>query len=615
MDRAHVAEQVGALPRYMRAPAVAKYARLFRKQGRKAANLYALGLGDGLPETAYSLAADDDALVLFAERWAERCRREAVAAPLFHAYALNCERVARAGLVPPVVNARRGLTLGGAVARMAAPGWWRRQVRKTHGRAVEQLARGLGMVNKKAGIYSSDETVYRRRGQKSRNRAMLESLVAFNAAASQDERAEYTLQELADLSVSNPAIRRGELMTRLAGFERVADDQGHAGEFVTLTCPSRMHQSTVVRRGAYVVENPKYDGTTPREAQQYLGRVWARIRAELARRGVKVYGFRVAEPHHDGCPHWHLLLFMPERARYGVRGVFRKYGLADSPNEKGARARRVTFKAIDRSQGTATGYIAKYIAKNIDAHGIKAEDGGADGDWCADPIEGAERVDAWAACWGIRQFQQVGGPPVTVWRELRRMDSEQEGILEQARAAADAGDWAGYVEAMGGPLVARDELPIRPAYMVAMDERAGEWPRNAYGEEPAARVFGLDVGGVYHCTRWGDWQIKRPGEHVPQPDAWPAPYWKARPEAWEFTRHFTDWGPVGMRPDQGVSAELAARAARGVCGLGRPLPVGPAFAFERSGAAVTPWSPVNNCTAQPGRDGRGRGSPGYKGAG
>lgn len=338
----------------------------------------------------------------------------------------------------------------GSVARMTSEHWLRRQLRKLLGRSVEQAAISAGLVHSKADIYISEDGYMRRVQQKRKNAKTLEGLEIVN-----EEGEAYRLSDIERASLANPRIRRGELMTRIRGFEEVAKEAGHIAVFVTLTCPSRFHS----HRYDTGLMNSRYGKTNPREAQVYLCAVWARIRAKLDREGIQIYGFRVAEPHHDATPHWHMLLFLDQSRHSEFKHIFRHYALEDSPNEPGAQERRVEWVQIDPAKGTATGYIAKYISKNLDAHNVDIDFEGCGG------ATGAARVEAWAAQWGIRQFQQIGGPSVGIWRELRRLREPVAcPITEKTRMAADNGDWAGFVQAMGGPCLNKKDRPIGIRY-------------------------------------------------------------------------------------------------------------------------------------------------------
>ncbi|MEQ1742905.1 MAG: replication endonuclease [Candidatus Nitrotoga sp.] len=162
-------------------------------------------------------------------------------------------------------------------------------------RTLEAEAINLGMVHKRAGAYVSDDTRNRYREQKKRNRRILQRVVAIN-----EHGQAFSLEDLAALGVSNPKNRRNELMARIYGFECIADELGHIAVFITLTCPSRMHS----RLSKYCKQNPKFDGTLPSHAQQHLCKTWSRIRAQLKRDGIEIYGFRVSEPHHEGIPQY-----------------------------------------------------------------------------------------------------------------------------------------------------------------------------------------------------------------------------------------------------------------------------------------------------------------------
>ncbi|MFV2044148.1 MAG: replication endonuclease [Anaerolineales bacterium] len=472
------------LPDRLAIPIAKDYRIRYETQGRQKANRPLLDFKEMKKQCPVTLDADDRDIRQLAKLKANRCFEIVTrCTSLGTGYAAASTLAKAWGVKPPKIGG--AITLSGAIKRLEDPAWWRRKLRRTLGNKLEQLASRAGLVHRRAGIYASDESVVRRGQVKQRNRQLLEELTAIN-----DIGDEYSLADLVDRSVSNPRIRRSELMTRIAGFDQYAQKNAHVGELYTITCPSRMH----ARLGGTGTENLKYDGTTPREAQNHLTSQWAKARAALHRANITIYGFRIAEPHHDGTPHWHLLLFMPPEDVSTVRMVLRHYALEHDGDEPGADRRRFTAVSIDWSRGSAAGYIAKYVSKNVDGHGLDADSYGRNAQ------DSAVRVEAWASLWGIRQFQQIGGPPVTPWRELRRLSEPPPGILGDAFQAADDGDWARYIEVMGGASAGRADWPLRLA--VAWSDRL-----NRYEEPEGYRVFGVEGPEQVAVSRPYRWTI------------------------------------------------------------------------------------------------------------
>ncbi|AGZ31917.1 bacteriophage replication A family protein [Burkholderia pseudomallei MSHR4032] len=430
-------------------------------------------------ECAYRRASDAYAI-------AERLGDTATIVPSLTAL---CERWR---IAPPAVERP-----GGFIARVIDPDWWARRLRSMHGRQTEALAIRLGLVSARADQYISDENLRRSIAQAERNAQMLERTNAIN-----EDGEIFTLAELADKSVSNPAIRRGELMLRMRGMEEIAEEQGCACEFAVVTPPSRFH---AVRANGSV--NEKYDGATPRDTQEYLQRQWSRCRAWLQRRGVSFYGMRTVEAHRDGTPHWNLMVFIrnPADASVWRKALVRYFLLNDSPDEPGAQQHRLRFERITAEQGGAAGYIAKYISKNIDGAGIEL---GLYGEPIA---QTTQRVQAWAKQWGIRQFQAIGGAPVTVWRELRRIEkqaiADSPDALQRAWHAAQRvkgatgdddkrADYAEFIRAWGGPWIKRKDASMW------LHKEAQEGV-GRYGDPLGTRAAGVVVRGPWAVDMGG----------------------------------------------------------------------------------------------------------------
>lgn len=493
------------------------------------------------------LDATDAQLCMLAETYANDCASNAATIHDTEALRARMAFICRLrGLTPPDCK-----TDDQAIKRCIDSAWWRRNLRKLHGRAFEAAAVRLGFVSIRAGAYASNETVARRRGQVERNKAALASVRMVN-----EHGAEYGLDELAAKGTSNKRIRRGELMLRLAGCEDVAIEAGHVGVFITLTAPSKYH-AVLQKSGAL---NPKYNSEAPRQVQAYLQKTWARIRTAYGRYSIKPYGFRIAEPHHDGCVHWHALVFMrPCEVGYFC-AIVEAYALAEDGQEPGAEAQRVKFELIDSAKGSAAAYIAKYISKNIDDdddnHDEITDENGHVVKMAVD--KASARVDAWAGVWGIRQFQPIGQPPVTVWRELRRVaeakvaaapdnvraawaaaqrveEIDADGVVTLVRAAS----FGNYIRAQGGVCMGRD-YAIGVAVELSMIEgRYGV----TEGMAPVGIYAKTTPDAVYSSTRY-TWTRKSAGVALrtswsPVNNCTP-PHWAAGAMAGELVAEFDD---------------------------------------------------------------------------
>ncbi|MEZ5450330.1 MAG: replication endonuclease [Thiolinea sp.] len=519
------------------------YEREFQANGRQAANHYLLSVQAATAGKAL-LVADDDTLRRKAEKLSGYCEHHTLdkAADFLSAFSLPLPM---------------GETDASTLARLACPVWWQRQLRKKQDREQEQLAIHLGLVRKGWQPYCSTALLNR---MQERHERALEVLQGFDAVS--DEGDVLPLLEVLKGSLANPAVRRAELMVRMRGFEDYATEQGHVALFYTITCPSKYHRMA----GAGL--NPHYDGSTPRQAQAYLCKIWQRIRAKLKYLGLNVYGFRVAEPHADATPHWHLLLFMAPEQVEAVTAILQAYALAEDGDEPGADQHRFEAVRIDASQGSATGYIAKYVSKNIDGFGLPT-----DKESLTPAGESAQRVRAWASVWGIRQFQQIGGAPVGVWRELRRIEQAEDELIERARQAADSANWCQYLTLQGGAEADRKAQPLRVYRTEQLDTATGAVKTNRYGEIISA-AKGIEHKAVCQLeTRSKVWRIQEREHSQPAEEA---PVRKT--------------GLSDLQP--GITFDLLGSV---LDTFSHDTPLSGPDVLQAAGRSLLPWSPVTNC--------------------
>lgn len=374
----------------------------------------------------------------------------------------------------------------GSLARMLCADWWYRKLWQIRCEWREEQLRAVCLVNRKASPYVSYEAVIHKREQRRKSLEFFQSHELVNADGDTLD-----MEDVVNASSSNPAHRRNEMMACVKGLELIAEMRGDCAVFYTITCPSRFHATLNNGR-----PNPKWTCETVRQSSDYLVDTFAAFRKAMHKAGLRWYGVRVAEPHHDGTVHWHLLCFMRKKDRRTLTTLLRKFAIREDRPELGNNTGpRFKSELINPRKGTPTSYIAKYISKNIDGRGLSKEISKETGKSLRDS---AEHVSAWASLHRVQQFRFFGIPGRQAYRELRllagqaaRQQADKKAgapVLDNPRldavlAAADAGCFATYIMKQGGVLVPRKHHLVRTAYELN-DEPS------TYGDH-SIRIYGI----------------------------------------------------------------------------------------------------------------------------
>jgi len=404
----------------------------------------------------------------------------------------------------------------GSLARMLCADWWYRKLWQMRCEWREEQLRAVCLVNKKASPYVSYEAVIHKREQRRKSLEFFQSHELVNADGDTLD-----MEDVVNASSSNPAHRRNEMMACVKGLELIAEMRGDCAVFYTITCPSRFHATLNNGR-----PNPKWTSETVRQSSDYLVETFAAFRKAMHKAGLRWYGVRVAEPHHDGTVHWHLLCFMRKKDRRTLTALLRKFSIREDRAELGNNTGpRFKSELINPRKGTPTSYIAKYISKNIDGRGLAKEISKETGKSLRDS---AEHVSAWASLHRVQQFRFFGIPGRQAYRELRllagqaaRAQGDKKAgatVLENARldavlAAADAGCFATYIMKQGGVLVPCKHHLIRTAY--ELNDEPG-----TYGDH-GIRIYGIwsPIVEGRICTHAMKWKMVRKAVDVQEATA------------------------------------------------------------------------------------------------
>jgi hypothetical protein len=162
-----------------------------------------------------------------------------------------------------------------------------------------------------------------------------------------------------------------EVQNRVNTLKQICDDNKYIPVFMTITAPSEYKPLKTIRLKKNViklVDNPNYQGVTPRETVKYfLSPQWSKflrlkVIQKMVNNGDKFHYIKTYEPMVDGTPHMHVVGWIKAKYKNEFRQVFKRH----------FQKSRYQIDFVEDSN-KAVNYVMKYITKSFDAR--DTEDG------------------------------------------------------------------------------------------------------------------------------------------------------------------------------------------------------------------------------------------------
>ncbi len=248
---------------------------------------------------------------------------------------------------------------------------------------------------------------------------------------------EYGDFSLLDLHDKDRKRRMAEYWVKLLALEKLAREQGLVPVFLTLTARPEYHPSPA--KG-----DNRWDGSLPENAARHLSGLWAELRLALFKLDIHPSGVRVTEPHKDGCPHGHALMFCHPSEKAAIKeAVDEIWDWSDSA----AQVKFLDDLPPGQKPASAASYTMKYVMKSLG---------------CEDPTA-LDSYATWTSTWAIRSASWFGLPTQKVWRALRsakncKFDSPDLALLVRQ---AQSGDYYSALKTMGGLGIKTKDRPFQ----------------------------------------------------------------------------------------------------------------------------------------------------------